>query len=509
MSGSTKVLLALFALVCISKVYAGYADDITCNHEYHEIEDLHVEEDFRVLQQDPATRNLAAYSPMKIVFNTDFLKKTATSSYVAYIENELAPPVGSYLGAALRVKYPVVGKLKLDTSSVCGYSTPSVLKNGVDADYISILDSRSESSSTVATSRTCFSAAGSKRPLVGTTNFNRNQFKEAKGDVLVHEKNMYLLIHELLHTLGFSTSNYDRFIDENGKTRKGHVKKVSIAGKTRTVVDLPSLTNRIRKFYGCDSIPGAIMENDGGSGTADTHFERKFFVYETMASGGIFDRRLSEFSLALLEGSGWYDPDYSYAEPFFYGKGQGCGFVNNKCSASQAQFDEFCTGSSRSCSPQGRSGGKCSSDSKADGCKYIDPDVDYDCDNDDGADNARLPSLEVYGRGAGSKCFTGDLNTRKSSNGATSFCFKYNCVGEGSNTEVEILVGGDSIRCTKKGKVSLSGYYGGINCPDPLEFCGTAGKKYCPRGCMGRGECVNNKCVCKEGFKGVDCGLKA
>jgi len=512
MSLSTKVLLLLFTIVCISKVYAyGAADDIVCDHDDHdyEVEDLDVEEDMRALEQDEQTRRLESAPTMRVFVHTDFLKKTASASYAAYIEDELAPPVASYLGSALRVKFPVVGKLKLGTSSVCGYSTPSVLKNGVDADYVTILDSRAESSSTVATSRACFNAAGTKRPLIGTTNFNRNMFKEAKGDVLVHEKNMYLLIHEIMHTLGFSRNAYDKFIDENGKTRKGHIKSVSIAGKTRKVIDVPPLTQRLRKFYGCDSLPGAIMENDGGSGTADSHFERKFYVYETMASGGLFDRRVSEFSLALLEGSGWYVPDYNYAEPFYYGRGQGCGFVNEKCGASKAAFSEFCTGSSRSCSPQGRSGGKCSSDSKADGCKYVEPDVDYDCDNEDGADNARLPSLEVYGRGTGSRCFSGDLNTRKSSNGATSFCFKYDCVGEGSNTEVNVFVGKDTVRCTKPGKVAISGFYGGINCPDPLEFCETVGKRYCPRGCMGRGECVNSKCVCREGFKGVDCGLKA
>jgi hypothetical protein len=250
------------------------------------------------------------------------------------------------------------------------------------------------------------------------------------------------------------------------------------------------------------------MENDGGSGTALSHLERKFWVYEAMASGGIYGRRVSEFSLALLEGSGWYAPNYDYAEPYFFGKGKGCDFLNQKCSSSKAYFDEFCTGSSRGCAPHGRSGGKCSSDSKSNGCKYVDPDTDYDCDNPDGEDNARFPSLEVYGRGAESKCFTGTLNTRKSTGGSTSFCFKYTCVGEGANAQLEVQVGSEKIVCEQEGQRSLDGYYGAIDCPDPKTFCEGIGKRYCPRNCMGRGTCENYKCKCNEGFTGVDCGLR-
>jgi hypothetical protein len=330
--------------------------------------------------------------------------------------------------------------------------------------------------------------------------------KEANGDVLLHEKNVYLLIHEIMHTLGISKNAYDSFIDERGRTRKGHIKTKKIAGTTHTIIDVPPLTERLRKHYGCSSLEGAIMENDGGSGSAMSHFERKFFVYETMASGGIFGRRVSEFSLAMLEGSGWYAPDYSYAEPYFFGKGQGCSFINEKCSSSRADFDEFCTGSSRGCAPTGRGGGRCSSDSKTNGCKYVDPDNDYDCDNSDAEDNARLRDHETYGRSANAKCFTGNLDTRKSSSSKTSFCFKYNCIGSGQDTQLEVQVGKKKIVCTEEGKRSVDGLFGTVDCPDPLTFCSTIGKKYCPRGCMGRGTCVNNKCKCKPGFTGIDCG---
>jgi len=247
------------------------------------------------------------------------------------------------------------------------------------------------------------------------------------------------------------------------------------------------------------------MENGGGSGTASSHFERKVFLYDYMTSGSILGRRVSELSLAMLEGSGWYTPNYDYAEPFFFGQGQGCSFVTG---STCTNYDEFCSGSSKGCSPTGRGGGYCSSDSISDGCKYYDPNEDYDCENADGEDYARFPDLEVYGRGAGSKCFSGTLNSR-SSTSVNSFCFKYSCSGSGSSTQLQVQVGSHTITCTGEGTKTIDGYYGSINCPDPLTFCNTVGKKYCPRNCMGRGSCSNGTCKCNSGYSGVDCALKA
>jgi len=319
---------------------------------------------------------------------------------------------------------------------------------------------------------------------------------------------MYVMLHEMMHNFGFSTYNYASFLDNNGRTRTGHIKSVSIAGTTRSVLDLPPLTERLRNFFGCSTLQGAVMENSGGSTTSSSHFERKFFVYETMSSGAILGGKLTEFSLALLEGSGWYIPNYDYAEHYFFGKGQGCSFFSGKCSSSSYNFDEFCKGNTRGCASSGRGGGYCNGDSIADGCRFYYPHDDYNCENEDAADFSRLPSLQVFGRESGSKCFSGTLNTRSSSS-ATSFCFKYNCVGSGSFTQLEVLIGSNKVTCTQEGTKTLSGFYGSINCPDPQTFCNTLGKAYCPKNCMGRGTCVDNKCQCYSGFKGTDCALRA
>jgi len=266
------------------------------------------------------------------------------------------------------------------------------------------------------------------------------------------------------------------------------------------------LTSRVRSHFGCSSLAGAYMENSGSTATAGSHFERRHFGYEALTSGLTYKQRVSEFTLAMLEGSGWYTPDYDYAEPFHFGQGQGCNFLTGSCSSANSNFDELCSTTSRGCLPQGGGGGTCSSDVRSDGCKFVHANVDYDCHNPKAANYARLASAQSFGRTSNSQCFSGTLSTGTGAS-MSSFCFKYSCSGSGSGAVVKVNVGGSSVTCTRKGAVSVSGYKGTINCPDPLEFCQTVGKSYCPRNCMGRGSCINGKCSCYSGHSGIDCAL--
>lgn len=52
-----------------------------------------------------------------------------------------------------------------------------------------------------------------------------------------------------------------------------------------------------------------------------------------MTGADINEAKYSIFTMSLLEDTGWYNVDYSMADPFEWGKGKGCNFPKMKCNA--------------------------------------------------------------------------------------------------------------------------------------------------------------------------------
>ena len=143
-----------------------------------------------------------------------------------------------------------------------------------------------------------------------------------------------------------------------------------------------------------------------------------------MTASDIADDRISEFTFALLEGSGWYQPDYTKTEPFTYGKGEGCNFLDSPClNSNTAAFSEFCDQPSElGCSLTRRGISLCPYqqlyiDSFADNCPIPLVADDGDCEDEVNQANS---AIEFYGYG--SKCFTGTIDLGLG--GRSAFCLK-------------------------------------------------------------------------------------
>lgn len=65
------------------------------------------------------------------------------------------------------------------------------------------------------------------------------------------------------------------------------------------------------------------LENEGGTGSAGSHWDKVFLTMEymnpTIESPGI----ISNFTMALLRGTGWYTIDDGAAQPYDWGKDDG------------------------------------------------------------------------------------------------------------------------------------------------------------------------------------------
>ena len=60
-----------------------------------------------------------------------------------------------------------------------------------------------------------------------------------------------------------------------------------------------------------------------------------------MTATDMHEAKFSKITLALLEDSGWYKPNYTLADYFAYGKDRGCDFITNNCK-SNTKYPEFC-----------------------------------------------------------------------------------------------------------------------------------------------------------------------
>jgi len=167
-----------------------------------------------------------------------------------------------------------------------------------------------------------------------------------------------------------------------------------------------------------------------------------------MTASSITDSVISEFTLALLEGTGWYEVDYTYAEPFRWGYQKGCPFVNEKCLdnlKNPIAQPEFCPRlEQQGCSFTGKAVAICGTSNANNFDITLDPDYDYwgnntyvydsfsnncpymvgypngDCEGPE-FQSAAFLKQEVYA--VGSRCLEGTLSSYGSPGPYTGFCF--------------------------------------------------------------------------------------
>lgn len=118
---------------------------------------------------------------------------------------------------------------------------------------------------------------------------------------------METTIHEMNHALGFHRVLFDTYKDKNGEYYKQPTSHYNRNGVQRLALSTPKVMEMGRLHFGCDSIKGVELENDGGVGTMGSHWERTI-VYNEMMTGSDMKIKttLSVLTLAALEDTSWY-----------------------------------------------------------------------------------------------------------------------------------------------------------------------------------------------------------
>eukprot|EP00095_Tigriopus_kingsejongensis_P009354 snap_masked-scaffold488_size158317-processed-gene-0.2 protein:Tk09354 transcript:snap_masked-scaffold488_size158317-processed-gene-0.2-mRNA-1 annotation:"conserved hypothetical protein" len=224
--------------------------------------------------------------------------------------------------------------------------------------YISAMQTeRCQKGMTVAYAAHCQQESALDRPIAGHANL-------CPGSISTKRQELDVLLstvkHEMLHALGFSVSLFAFYRDkegqpltprgENGKPnlneelqtrqwsdkvirkeyREWKVRNGTIRKKVQVVVT-PRVREEVQRHYGCPSLSGAELEDQGEEGTALTHWEKRLFENEAMTGTHTQNPIYSRITMALMEDTGWYLPNYDMADELTWGRDLGCDFAQKSC----------------------------------------------------------------------------------------------------------------------------------------------------------------------------------
>jgi leishmanolysin len=533
-SSSTKLFLIVLIGLYVFPAIAHESDNDYDNHDHH-VHSHHCMHDqiqkepevFPVEDVDPESltngRQLAdAWAPLRIYADYTYLTNV-TPEQKSYIQRIVEATL-KYWNAALKVKPLTSILIPKYRTSTCGLKFPPVYFTGtLQYDLALFVTAETSYAGYVAWAQACTILADTKRPIFGQINFNLLAFPSMNE--AEYYRGVAIALHETTHALGFTSTLFPSW---PSKPTVGQLNNFN--GNFLFYLDAQPLTDIVRTHFNCPTCKGAYLEQEGGYGSAGSHFERRIFGTELMTGSEVKDMRASIFTLAALHSSGWYQADLSMAEPHEYGKGRGCAFLDETCvdmTTKQAKFPEFCSGlTTYGCTADRKFGAYCGTPSRpftdpfldpafnyfgnnsivddfmSDNCPYMMPYSNLNCE-----DSSKTGLIAGESYGPGSRCFMGNLYPLGPLKKNYQYCLKSSCQKVDGQWVMKLIVGSASVSCTQAGPAIVDGYKGTILCPDPAEFCGKTVAPYCVRGCMGRGTCVDNTCQCNPGWGGLDCSL--
>ena len=146
------------------------------------------------------------------------------------------------------------------------------------------------------------------RPTVARTNFSPEYLNlETPKDI---DDMVRTGVHELLHALGFSGTFFDYYFKNKQLITRGTTRR---GGQPVTLFTGPKALAAAQAHFGCPTLDGIELEDEGGSGTAGSHWERRTHTDDVMCGIAGDVSTLSAMTFGLMEDSGHYVVDYSAA----------------------------------------------------------------------------------------------------------------------------------------------------------------------------------------------------
>ena len=357
------------------------------------------------------------------------------------------------------------------------------------------------SQNVLASATPCLFSSTNNRPMAGVVLINKD-LSLSKKDFEHYMKN--LLFHEITHVLGFHPLIIEK---------KGLYYKETIDNEERIFINSQNVLKKAKIHFGCDSIKGLRLENQGGQGTIGSHWESRYMLGDYMISSDYQEVVISDITLALLEDTGFYKINYYTGGLFRYGKNQGCAFLDKKClynnGGSTSFPNEFCLDAKIAfCTSSHLAKGNCYlktyssnlddkyryfKDRKKGGFEHADycP-VSYELETDN---NYFYPKNCNYGKqdysteviGISSICFESSIFN----NNKESICYKMSCE---QNNKINVYINNNIIICPGYDTIlsNPNQLKGEIHCPDYNIVCTSS------IWCNNMFDCIDKKSIANE-----------
>ena len=316
-----RALLSFFFLLEINSIISYRCGADSIKKKPHTIDEKDIDNK-RKLSTD--------YTPLNIKLDFTYLESQQfLQSKDLNDLKELFNEVISYINILFSVKHSNINLSKNMIENYCGipkYSS-NLEQSFLTHDllifpYINI----NMSEYTLAQAWTCLILSSNSRPLVGVVEINPN-FSLNKIDTSFHMK--YILLHEISHVLGFNSGMFEKlhFLYTERKN-----------GITRDYLISPKVIEKAKLHFNCDNLKGVELENQGGDGSAGSHWEARYMLGDYMISTNYIENTISDITLAYFEDTGFYKVNYYTGGLFRYGKNQGCAFLQEDCIKNNITF---------------------------------------------------------------------------------------------------------------------------------------------------------------------------
>lgn len=342
------------------------------------------------------------------------------------------------------------------------------------------------------------------------------QLVDANEDPIQWERNLSTLQHEIIHALAFTKDYFNTFIpplrriqattvDSPWGTKIEFFRSQDFKGKRNKLEQTRKYSNL---QFNCKSINGIYFHDDGA------HFPARIYGPDAM-SGAFIQKKISSITMAFMEDTGWYLPDYNYANTIHFNWKKGCNFWKIDMSAKTTPFNIY----SQSFCKEDKYQDICDSEHNYQGkCKIAltsGPTADWKTQFSTYVGNEYYSTLNNHVCKGQSRCFQVQTDQSKS---IQPFCFEPICHKISGNWMYYVITGeGIKIECLSETQSPTIGidaygqshYITSFGCVNPENLCQTQALE-CPSNCRGNGECIEGKCECNikdttDQWSGRDC----